>query len=108
MPQNYPAMFVGANIDIGPLSLRTDLLFVFALGCAVMVGLTQLLKHTRLSLATRAVSQQSFAARLCGMNITRTNMSTFLIAGFRGGTAGAMAGAAIGALSSLLTLPLTV
>lgn len=108
MPQSYPAMFVGANIDIGPLSLRSDLLFVFALGCAVMVGLTLLLKRTRLGLATRAVSQQSVAARLCGMSITGTNMSTFVIAGFLGGTAGAMAGAAIGVLSPLLTLPLTV
>jgi len=108
MPQNYPAMFVGANIDIGPLSLRSDLLFVFGLGCAVMVGLTLLLKRTRLGLATRAVSQQSVAARLCGMSITGTNMSTFVIAGILGGTAGAMAGAAIGVLSPLLTLPLTV
>ena len=73
-----------------------------------MVGLTLLLKRTRLGLATRAVSQQSVAARLCGMSITRTNMSTFVIAGILGGTAGAMAGAAIGVLSPLLTLPLTV
>ena len=101
-------MVVGANIDIGPLSLRGDLLFVFALGCAVMVGLTLLLKRTRLGLATRAVAQQSVAARLCGMSITGTNISTFVIAGFLGGTAGAMAGAAIGVLSPLLTLPLTV
>ena len=108
MPQNYPAMFVGANIDIGPLSLCSDLLFVFALGCAVMVGLTLLLKRTRLGLATRAVAQQSVAARLCGMSITGTNMNTFVIAGFLGGTAGAMAGAAIGVLSPLLTLPLTI
>lgn len=104
MPQNYPAMFVGSNIDIGPLSLRGDLLFVFALGCAAMVGLTLLLKRTRLGLATRAVSQQATAARLCGMNITTTNLSTFVIAGLLGGTAGA----AIGVLSPLLTLPLTV
>ena len=108
MPQNYPAMWVGSNIDIGPLSLRGDLLFVFVLGCAAMVGLTLLLKRTRLGLATRAVSQQATAARLCGMNITTTNLSTFVIAGLLGGIAGAMAGAAIGVLSPLLTLPLTV
>ncbi len=108
MPQNYPALFTGAVWDIGPLMVRGDLLFVFGLGCAAMVGLTLLLKRTRLGLATRAVSQQAVAARLCGMDVTRTNASTFVIAGLLGGTAGAMTGAAIGVLSPLLTLPLTV
>ena len=108
MPQNYPAMFAGANIDIGPFMIRGDLLFVFALGCAAMVGLKLLLERTRLGLATRAVAQQPVAARLCGMSVQGTNASTFVIAGLLGGTAGAMAGAAIGVLSPLMTLPLTV
>lgn len=108
MPQNYPAMFAGANIDIGPFTIRGDLLFVFGLGCAAMVGLKLLLERTRLGLATRAVAQQPVAARLCGMSVQGTNASTFVIAGLLGGTAGAMAGAAIGVLSPLMTLPLTV
>lgn len=108
MPQNYPALFAGAVFDIGPFMLRGDLLAVFGLGCAAMVGLKLLLTRTRLGLATRAVAQQPVAARLCGMGVDRTNASTFVIAGLLGGTAGAMTGAAIGVLSPLLTLPLTV
>ncbi len=108
MPLNYPALFSGANFEIGPFMIRGDLLFVFALGCLAMVGLTLLLKRTRLGLATRAVAQQPIAARLCGMSVDGTNASTFVIAGLLGGTAGAMAGAAIGVLSPLLSLPLTV
>lgn len=108
MPQNYPALFAGAVFDIGPFMLRGDLLAVFGLGCAAMVGLKLLLQRTRLGLATRAVAQQPVAARLCGMGVDRTNASTFVIAGLLGGTAGAMTGAAIGVLSPLLTLPLTV
>ncbi len=108
MPRDYPAMFAGANFDIGPFMVRGDLLFVFALGGAAMVGLKLLLQRTRLGLATRAVAQQPVAARLCGMGVDATNASTFVIAGFLGGTAGAMAGAAIGVLSPLLTLPLTI
>ncbi|MGF6528320.1 branched-chain amino acid ABC transporter permease [Variovorax sp. PvP013] len=108
MPQNYPTAFTGANLDIGPFTIRGDLLAVFALGCAAMVGLKLLLERTRLGLATRAVAQQPVAARLCGMGVDRTNASTFVIAGFLGGTAGAMTGAAIGVLSPLLALPLTV
>jgi branched-chain amino acid transport system permease protein len=108
MPMSFPGMFANANIELGGVSLRGDLLFVFFLGCVVMVGLTQFLKRTRLGLATRAVAQQPVAAQLCGMGISSTNANTFIIAGVLGGTAGAMAGAAIGVLSPLLTLPLTV
>ena len=108
VPQNYPAMFSGVVFDIGPFIVRGDLLAVFGLGCAAMVGLKLLLQRTRLGLATRAVAQQPVAARLCGMGVETTNASTFVIAGLLGGTAGAMAGAAIGVLSPLLTLPLTV
>ena len=108
MPLNYPAAFSGVVFDIGPFMLRGDLLFVFALGAAAMVGLKLLLERTRLGLATRAVAQQPVAARLCGMGVDRTNASTFVIAGLLGGTAGAMTGAAIGVLSPLLTLPFTV
>lgn len=108
VPQNYPAMFTGVNFEIGAFMLRGDLLFVFALGGAAMVGLKLLLERTRLGLATRAVAQQPVAARLCGMSVDGTNASTFVIAGLLGGTAGAMVGAAIGVLSPLLTLPLTV
>ncbi len=108
MPQNYPALFASSNFEIGQFFLRGDLIFVFGLGCLAMVALMQLLKRTRLGLATRAVAQQPVAAQLCGMGVNSTNASTFIIAGLLGGTAGAMAGAAIGVLSPLMTLPLTV
>lgn len=108
MPQNYPALFASTNFEIGQFFLRGDLIFVFVLGCGAMVALMQLLKRTRLGLATRAVAQQPVAAQLCGMGVNATNASTFVIAGLLGGTAGAMAGAAIGVLSPLMTLPLTV
>ncbi len=108
MPQNYPALFASSNFEVGQFFLRGDLIFVFALGCLAMVALMQLLKRTRLGLATRAVAQQPVAAQLCGMSVNTTNASTFVIAGLLGGTAGAMAGAAIGVLSPLMTLPLTV
>lgn len=108
MPQNYPALFADKVFNLGPFIVRGDLLFVFLLGCAVMVGLKFMLEKTRLGLATRAVAQQPIAAQICGMSVNQTNASTFVIAGFLGGTAGAMTGAAIGVLSPLLTLPLTV
>lgn len=108
MPQNYPAMLTDVGLEIGDLYIRGDLMFVFALGAIAMVLLNLLLKRTRLGLATRAVAQQPVAAQLCGMGIDKTNASTFIIAGFLGGTAGAMVGAAIGVLSPLVAMPITV
>ncbi len=108
LPLNYPAAFADVVFNVGPFILRGDLLFVFLLGCAVMVALKFMLEKTKLGLATRAVAQQPVAAQICGMSVDQTNASTFVIAGFLGGTAGAMTGAAIGVLSPLLTLPLTV
>lgn len=108
MPLNFPAMFQESTFEFGSFFVRGDLLFVFLLGCVAMVVLMQLLKRTRLGLATRAVAQQPVAAQLCGMSVGNTNISTFVIAGFLGGTAGAMTGAAVGVLSPLLALPLTV
>jgi branched-subunit amino acid ABC-type transport system permease component len=108
VPMSYPALFSDVIIALGPFNLRGDLMFVFAMGCACMVLLLLLLYRTRLGLATRAVSQQATAARLCGISTTRVNALTFVITGVVGGTAGAMIGAAIGLLSPLLSLPLTV
>ena len=84
MPQNYPALFADKVFNLGPFIVRGDLLFVFLLGCAVMVGLKFMLEKTRLGLATRAVAQQPIAAQICGMSVDQTNASTFVIAGFFG------------------------
>jgi branched-chain amino acid transport system permease protein len=108
VPLAYPALFSDVIVRVGPFGLRGDLMFVFALGCVSMVLLLLLLYRTKLGLATRAVSQQATAAKLCGISVDRMNGLTFVITGMVGGMAGAMTGAAIGMLSPLLSLPLTV
>ena len=108
VPLSYPTLYGDAVFDVGPFTLRGDLLAAFGLGCATMVLLLLLLYRTKLGIATRAVSQQPVAAQLCGISIARVNALTFVITGVLGGTAAAMIGSAIGVLSPLLALPLTV
>jgi branched-chain amino acid transport system permease protein len=108
MPQNYPAVFDDVMLRVGEFTLRGDLLLVFAISVACMIGLLALLYRSKLGLATRAVSQQPVAAQLCGIRVARVNATTFVITGHLGGIAGAMIGASVGALSPLLTAPLTV
>ena len=107
-PLTFPAMFDDVMFEVGPYGIRGDLLFVFAVCIAATVGLLYVLYRSRLGLATRAVSQQDVAARLCGIDVHRTNALTFVLAGLLGGVAGAMTAAAVGVLSPLITLPLTV
>jgi branched-chain amino acid transport system permease protein len=108
MPQNYPAMFDDVMLRAGEFSVRGDLLLVFGVAILCMVALLLLLYRTRLGLATRAVSQQSVAARLCGIRVGHVNAMTFVVTGLLGGIAGALIGASVGTLSPLLTTPLTV
>ncbi len=108
MPQAFPAAYDDVMLRLGEFTLRGDLLLVFGVAVLCMVGLLLLLYRTRLGLATRAVSQQAIAARLCGIRVGRINAMTFVITGLLGGIAGALIGAAVGTLSPLLTTPLTV
>ncbi len=107
-PLAYPAIFDEVMIDIPPYSFRGDLLFVFLVGLLSMLVLLFVLYRTRLGLATRAVSQQTVAAQLCGIDVHKTNAQTFVVAGVLGGVAGGMTAASVGVLSPLITLPLTV
>ncbi|MCY4590573.1 MAG: branched-chain amino acid ABC transporter permease [Alphaproteobacteria bacterium] len=107
-PLTFPAMFEYVMFDLGPYGIRGDLLFVFVVCVVSTAGLVYVLYRSRLGLATRAVSQQDVAARLCGIDVHRTNAITFVLAGLLGGIAGSMTAAAVGVLSPLVTIPLTV
>lgn len=108
MPFPYPSAFRNAEITLGDIWIRGDLIFVFAI-CVVAMGvLFWLLYKTPLGLATRAVSQQPRAAQLCGIDTTYVNGLTFVIAGVLGGVAGAMTAAAVGVLSPVIAMGLTV
>lgn len=108
VPLRYPALFPDVMLDVGPMMVRSDLLFVFAIGCVATSLLMWLLYRTRVGIATRAVAQRPVAAALCGIGIGRVNATTFALAGALGGVAGALTGTAVGVLSPLLTLPITV
>lgn len=108
LPYPYPSVFRDAELTLGEIWIRGDLIFVFAMCVVAMAILFWLLYRTPLGLATRAVSQQPRAAQLCGIDTTKVNMLTFGIAGVLGGVAGAMTAAAVGVLSPIIAMGLTV
>ncbi len=107
-PQNYPAAIEDVMLRAGELSVRGDLIFVFAVSVVSTAALLWLLYRTQLGLATRAVAQQPVAAQLCGIRVVRVNAITFIITGLLGGIAGGLICSAVGSLSILITGPLTV
>ncbi len=107
-PLTFPALFDDVMLEVGPFGVRGDLLFVLVISLLSTIGLLYVLYRTPLGLATRAVSQQDVAAQLCGIDVHRTNATTFVLAGLLGGVAGTMTASAVGVLSPLITIPLTV
>jgi branched-chain amino acid transport system permease protein len=109
-PLTFPELgiFAEAYFMLGDLGFRGDLIFIMIFGFISMGIIIYLLYYTRLGLATRAVSQQNVAARLCGIPIHTINISTFVLAGVLGGFAGCLAAASVGVISPLLTIPLTI
>ena len=65
-------------------------IFIVVLAVALMVGLTLMLRFTRLGKAIRAVAANRLAAQLLGVNMGRTVAITFFLA------------SALGALSGIL------
>ena len=109
-PLTFPELgiFAEAYFMLGDLGFRGDLIFIMIFGLISMGVIIYLLYYTRLGLATRAVSQQNVASRLCGIPIHTINISTFVLAGILGGFAGCMAAASVGVISPLLTIPITI
>lgn len=108
LPFPYPVLFIDTMVDIGPFSLRSDLMLVFLASLIGMAALLAVIYRTRIGLATRAVSQQEVAAQLCGISVNRTNASTFVLSGLVGGCAGSFIASSVGVLSPLIALPLTI
>ena len=70
-----------------PLEFTTADLALIVLVAIIMIGLTVLVKFTRLGKSMRATAQDPVAAQLMGINVERVIGSTFLIGGALAGFA---------------------
>ncbi len=87
-PKDFPALIPQTNL-LGDSFIRitpADLLVV-AITVPLMVGLTVMVKRTRLGRAMRAVAQDGVAAALMGIPVDRVIGATFFIGGALGGFA---------------------
>jgi branched-chain amino acid transport system permease protein len=80
--------FPEGSITIGSAVIQPVQILIVALAVALMVGLTLLLRFTRLGRAIRAVAANPMAAEILGIDVRQTIAITFFIASALGALAG--------------------
>jgi branched-chain amino acid transport system permease protein len=83
-----PVLPSGRIFRVYGLAFTWDKLIVIGLTLALLAGLVLILRRTRYGNAIRAASQDRQAAALVGVNVNRTILMTFVLAGGLAGTAG--------------------
>ena len=90
--QKYIPAFLSNNnkISLGFLNISMLTLFVITVTSVYMIALNLFIKKTKLGKATRAVSQDTGAAQLMGINVNKTIAITFAIGSGLGALGGAL------------------
>ena len=90
--QKYIPAFLSNNnkISLGFLNISMLTLFVITVTSVCMIALNLFIKNTKLGKATRAVSQDTGAAQLMGINVNKTIAITFAIGSGLGALGGAL------------------
>jgi branched-chain amino acid transport system permease protein len=83
---------VRSGIHVGVLNVSVMRLVVIGVSAIVMIGLTMFTRRSKLGKAMRAVSYDSEAAQMMGMDVNRVIMVTFFIGSALAGIGGVMSG----------------
>lgn len=88
-PKDFPALVSRANLlgESSNIIVRWNEVLVAMVTIPMMVGLSLLVRFTRIGKAMRAVAQNQTAARLMGIDVDRVIGATFLIGGALAGFA---------------------
>jgi branched-chain amino acid transport system permease protein len=88
-PRPFPRILERQELfKIFGAAVRNDQVLVVVSAAAMMVGLDQFIRRSRLGRGIRAVAQDGETARLMGVDIDRVIMYTFLLGGLMAGWAG--------------------
>lgn len=94
-PTSFPRALEGDSIQLGPVFISPNELFVLFVTFVLASALFVLFRFTRVGLAMRASSQDLTAARLMGINVNFVFMVTWAF------------GSVLGGIAGLLTAPFT-
>ena len=92
-PEAYPSDVLPVNeINIFGVSISGQSIFIFAVAIILMIILQFVVHKTKIGKAMRAVSYDTDAARLMGINVDNTISATFAIGSALAGAAGVILG----------------
>jgi branched-chain amino acid transport system permease protein len=105
-PRRIATPFQPIPIQIGPVYLSMQRIFIFCFAVASVLAFAAFLKWTRVGLAIRALAKDRDTAMLMGINADRIHTLTFAVGAALAGAAGALIGAMFGVYPSMGELPL--
>ena len=88
--RSFPQVIETVRYTIGPVSISNIQLMIFGISILLMVGLQFIVQKTKMGKAMRAVSVDSDAAQLMGINVNRTISFTFALGSALAGAAGVL------------------
>lgn len=88
----FPQAMQTVKYDLGPISVTNIQLIILAVSIVLMLALNFIVKQTKMGKAMRAVSVDSDAAQLMGINVNSTISFTFALGSAMAGAAGVLIG----------------
>lgn len=88
----FPQAMQTVKYDLGPISVTNIQLIILAVSILLMLALNSIVKKTKMGKAMRAVSVDSDAAQLMGINVNSTISFTFALGSAMAGAAGVLIG----------------
>lgn len=91
-PRTFPAVFEASIYNIGGLIVNSQQIVILVSALVLMAGLTYIVNKTKVGKAMRAVSFDTDAARLMGIDIDRIISMTFALGSALAAAAGVLVG----------------
>lgn len=100
--QRFPGPDADLTMNIGGLFVRVPQVISLIVTIAIVVGLTMLLKHSRIGRGLRAIAENPDAANILGVDTNRVVPVVFMLTGMLCGLAGALFAVNYGEVSPMM------
>ena len=102
--RSFPQVIKTVRFNLGPISISNIQLLILGISIFLMVALQFIVQKTKMGKAMRAVSVDSDAAQLMGINVNRTISFTFALGSALAGAAGVLIALYYNSLEPLMGL----
>ena len=101
-PRTFPALFEAQVFNFGNIVVNSQQVVILAISIVLMIILTYVVHRTKIGKAMRAVSFDTDAARLMGIDVDRVISSTFAIGSALAAAAGMLVGVYYNSIDPLM------